>query len=139
MRLEVRSDGMAPLSRIGQFLNEKNNNMLIVKSTSDKRSGLLEVPVREPRGELMTRYEPDTKMLYISAKALREWCSANQISYKMLCADLQKDNITKGVVKKSMSKGSDMNTPSVFALMIDCAVATDLDPEVETTKHDDNN
>jgi hypothetical protein len=26
----------------------------------------------------------------------------------------------------------------VFALMIDCAVATDLDPEVETITHDDN-
>ena len=138
MRLEVRSDGMTPLSRIGQFLNEKNNNMLIVKSTVDKRSGLFEAPIREPRGELMTRYEPDKKMLYISAKALREWCSDSQISYKMLCSDLQKNNITKGVIKKSMSKGSDMTTPSVFALMIDCSVATELDPEVETTKHDAN-
>jgi hypothetical protein len=26
----------------------------------------------------------------------------------------------------------------VFALMIDCAVATDLDPEVETITNDDN-
>jgi hypothetical protein len=86
----------------------------------------------------MTRYEPDTKMLFISAKALREWCSENQISYKMMCAELQKAKIIKGVVKKSMSKGSDMTTPSVFALMIDCAVATDLDPEVEVTTNDDN-
>lgn len=138
MRVEVRADGMTPLSRIGMFLNEKNNNMLIVKSTVDKRAGLFEAPIREPRGELMTRYEPDTKMLFISAKALREWCSENQISYKMICADLQKAKIIKGIVKKSMSKGSDMTTPSVFALMIDCAVATDLDPEVETITNDDN-
>ena len=112
--------------------------MLIVKSTVDKRSGLFESPIREPRGELMTRYEPDTKLLFISTKALREWCSENQISYKMVCADLQKAKIIKGIIKKSMSKGSDMTTPSVFALMIDCAVATDLDPEVETITHDDN-
>jgi hypothetical protein len=26
----------------------------------------------------------------------------------------------------------------VFALVIDCSVAIDLDPEVEPTKHDDN-
>jgi len=26
----------------------------------------------------------------------------------------------------------------VFALVIDCSVATDLDPEVDTTKHVDN-
>jgi hypothetical protein len=138
MRIEVRADGMTPLSRIGMFLNEKNSNMLIIKSTADKRSGLFEAPIREPRGELMTRYEPDTKLLFISTKALREWCSDNQISYKMICADLQKAKVIKGIVKKSMSKGSDMNTPSVFALMFDCTVATDLDPEVETITNDDN-
>jgi hypothetical protein len=138
MRVEVRSDGMTPLSRIGMFLNEKNNNMLIINSTVDKRSGLLEAPIREPRGELMTRFEPDKKLLFISTKALREWCSENQISYKMLCEDLQKNKITTGVLKKSLSKGSDITTPSVFALVIDCSVATDLDPEVEPTKHDDN-
>jgi hypothetical protein len=138
MRVEVRSDGMTPLSRIGMFLNEKNNNMLIINSTVDKRSGLFEAPIREPRGELMTRFEPDKKLLYISTKALREWCSDNQISYKMLCEDLQKNKITTGVLKKSLSKGSDIATPSVFALVIDCSVATDLDPEVEPIKHDDN-
>jgi hypothetical protein len=138
MRVEVRSDGMTPLSRIGMFLNEKNNNMLIINSTVDKRSGLLEAPIREPRGELMTRFEPDKKLLYISTKALREWCSENQISYKMLCEDLQKNKITTGVLKKSLSKGSDITTPSVFALVIDCSVATDLDLEVDTANHDDN-
>ena len=86
----------------------------------------------------MTRFEPDKKLLYISTKALREWCSENQISYKMLCEDLQKNKITTGVLKKSLSKGSDIATPSVFALVIDCSVATDLDPEVDTTKHVDN-
>jgi hypothetical protein len=136
MRVEVRSDSMTPLSRIGMFLNEKNNNMLIVNSNIDKRSGLTEAPIREPRGELMTRYEPDKKLLFISSKALREWCSENQISYKMLCSELQKEKITTGIIKKSLSKGSDITTPSVFALVIDCTVATELDPEAETPTHD---
>jgi len=139
MRVEVRSDGMTPLSRIGMFLNEKNNNMLIINSSVDKRSGLTEAPIREPRGELMTRYEPDKKLLYISSKALREWCSENQISYKMLCEDLQKNKITTGVIKKSLSKGADIATPSVFALVIDCTIAKELDPEVETPINHDNN
>jgi hypothetical protein len=87
----------------------------------------------------MTRYEPDKKLLYISSKALREWCSENQISYKMLCEDLQKNKITTGVIKKSLSKGADIATPSVFALVIDCTVAKELDPEVETPINHDNN
>ena len=136
MRVEVRSDSMTPLSRIGMFLNEKNNNMLIVNSNIDKRSGLTEAPIREPRGELMTRYEPDKKLLFISSKALREWCSENQISYKMLCSELQKEKITTGIIKKSLSKGSDITTPSVFALVVDCTIATELDPEAETPTYD---
>jgi hypothetical protein len=135
----VRADGATPLSRIGMFLNEKNNNMLIVNSTVDKRSGLIAAPIREPRGELMTRYEPDTKMLYISTKALREWCSKNQISYKMLCSDLEKHGITKGVIKKSLSKGSDITTPSVFALVVDVTTTTELDPEAGVVVKNDNN
>jgi hypothetical protein len=113
------------------FLNEHNNNMLIVNSTVDKRSGLIAAPIREPRGELMIRYEPDTKLLYIAAKALRDWCSDNQVSYKMLCDELKNMRVLKGLPKKSMSKGSDITTPSVVALMIDCSLATELDPEAD--------
>lgn len=140
LRVEVRSDGTGPLNRVGMFLNQHNNNMLIVNSFVDRRNGLVEAPVREPRGELMIRYEPDTKLLFIAAKALRDWCSDTQISYKMLSDELKKMGVMKGLLKKSMSKGSDISTPSVVALMLDCSVATELDPEVEIeTQKDENN
>ena len=129
MRMEVRPGVTGPLAQLGLFLNAHNNNMLIVKSTSDKRSGLMEVPVREPRGELITRFEPDTKHLFISIKALREWCSDNQVSYKALTDELQAIGAGLGVMKKCLSRGSDMATPAVSALVVDCAKATVLDPE----------
>jgi hypothetical protein len=34
-----------------------------------------------------------------------------------------------GVMKKAMSRGSDMSTPPVSSLVIDCKKATALDPE----------
>ena len=142
LRLEVRADNTSPISRIGMFLNEFNNSMLVVNSFVDKRNGtaLMEAPIREPRGaQLISRYEPDTKLLYISVKPLRDWCSENQVSYKMLLDDLKKSKVVKGVVKKSMSKGSDISTPPVAALLIDCAVATELDPEVDIPATDGNN
>lgn len=138
MRLEVRSDGAGPLNRVGSFLNEHNNNMLIVNSFVDRRAGLVEAPVREPRGELMIRFEPDTKLLFISAKSLRDWCSDNQISYKMLCAELKKMGVMKALTKKSLSKGSDITTPSVTALMLDCSLAAELDPEADQGKDENN-
>lgn len=129
LRIEVRSDGTSALSRIGAFLNEKTNNMLIVNSSVDKRSGLTEAPIREPRGELMIRYEPDTKLLFISVKQLRDWCSENQISFKSLYEELRSQKITTGQVKKSMSKGSDITSPSVTAVVLDCSIAIELDVE----------
>lgn len=138
MRLEVRSDGSSPLNRVGSFLNEHNNNMLIVNSFVDRRAGLMEAPVREPRGELMIRFEPDTKLLYIAAKNLRDWCSDNQISYKMMCAELKKMGVLKALTKKSLSKGSDITTPSVTALMLDCTLAAELDPEADQVKDENN-
>jgi hypothetical protein len=111
------------------FLNRYNNNMLIINSTVDKRSGLTEAPVREPRGELISRFEPDTKQLFISVKILREWCSENQVSYKALVDDLNTLGAGMGIIKKAMSRGSDMSTPAVSALVVDCAKATVLNPE----------
>lgn len=132
MRVEVRPGVVGPLAHLGLFLNTHNNNMLIVNSTVDKRSGLMQAPVREPRGELITRYEPDTKLLFITTKVLREWCSENQVSYKALVDDLYKMGACQGSLKKAMSRGSDMNTPAVNALVVDCTKATTLDPEDTT-------
>jgi hypothetical protein len=132
MRVEVRPGVAGPLAHLGLFLNEHNNNMLVINSTVDKRSGLTEAPIREPRGELITRYEPDTKHLFITVKLLREWCSENQVSYKGLVDDLQRMGACAGTLKKSMSRGSAMSTPPVSALVVDCAKATALDPEDNT-------
>jgi len=129
MRVEVRPGVVGPMAHLGLFLNQHNNNMLVVSSAIDKRSGLTSAPVREPRGELITRYEPDTKLLFITTKVLREWCSDNQISYKGLVDDLYKLGACQGSLKKALSRGSDMSTPPVNALVIDCAKATELDPE----------
>jgi hypothetical protein len=132
MRVEVRPGISGPLAHMGLFLNEHNNNMLVINSTVDKRSGLTEAPIREPRGELITRYEPDTKHLFVTVKLLREWCSENQVSYKGLVDDLYKMGACIGTLKKAMSRGSAMSTPPVSALVIDCAKATALDPEDTT-------
>jgi hypothetical protein len=143
LRKEIRPGLGNPLVHLGLFLNMHNNNMLIVKSTVDKRMGITEAPIREPRGELITRYEPDTKKLFISIKQLRDWCADNQISYKALVDELTKMEACVGSIKKAMSRGSDISTPSVNALVIDCTKATALDPEEEdknpSEPSDDNN
>ena len=48
---------------------------------------------------------------------------------KGLVDDLYRLGACLGVMKKAMSRGSDMSTPPVSALVIDCRKATALDPE----------
>jgi hypothetical protein len=57
----------------------------------------------------------------------------------MLCEELKRMKVVKGLIKKSMSKGSDISTPSVVALMVDCTVATELDPDAEVFMTNENN
>ena len=67
--------------------------------------------------------------MYISVKQLREWCSAGQISYKAVKRELMGNGILLGEVKKCMSKGSDVNSPAVWAISLDCRKITDFDTE----------
>lgn len=140
MRVEVRPGRSGPAHALGLFLNKHNNNMLIVDSSIDKRSGFTNAPIREPRGPLITRYEPDTGLIFITVKDLREWCADNQIAFKSLLYDLQKAGISRGTIKKSLSRGADIATPAVTALVIDAKKAGFSDAEEEDLpepSHDD--
>lgn len=129
MCTDVRPNKDGGTSKIGQFLNEHINNILIVNNQVDKRAGLFEAPIREPRGELSIRYEPDTKLMYLSVKQLREWCSKGQISFKAIKHDLMERGVLVGEIKKCMSKGSDINSPAVWALTLDCRKISEFDAE----------
>lgn len=127
MRIDIRPNITGPAGHLGQFLNEKTNNILVINNESDARSGLFEIPLKEPRGELMVRYEPDTNHMFVTVKAFREWCSENQISYKgvkelMMGAGV----VIRGEVKKCMSKGMAVKSPAVWALDIDCTKITEF-------------
>jgi hypothetical protein len=138
LRIDIRPEGLTPLAQLGLFMNKHNNNMLIVNSTVDKRTGMFVAPIREPRGELILRYEPDTKLLFVASKPLREWCSSQQVSYNGMIRQLVAQKISPGVIKKSLSKGSDITSPSVGALVVDCTVAAELDPESKQATPNDN-
>jgi hypothetical protein len=66
----------------------------------------------------MTRFEPDTNLVYIAVQPLREWCTKMQISYKGLIDGLKKLEAGGIIIKKAMAKGSSLNTPPVNAVQI---------------------
>lgn len=123
IKRSVVKPGSSSASTLGNFVNNFYNNTLVINEVNTFTTGLPEAPIREPRGQLQIRIEPDTKRMYISTKAIREYCTAQQISYKDFVGALTRDRILLQTVKKRLSKGTHIAAPAVDALEIDMAIA----------------
>lgn len=121
MRNEIKAPATTQASVIGEFLNEHRGSVLVINDAVDKRSGMPQLPLKEPNYELLVRIEPDTKKLFVSAKHLRKFCTENQITLKDVLSTLATDSIYAGLVKKRMSKGTKIEGPPTDAFVFDCA------------------
>jgi len=79
---------------LNEYLAENYNSILRIKSTADARSSMAGVdalvqPELSPRGQLVARYETDTKKLFLVPKPFRKWCGKQQINYAQFTADLK--------------------------------------------------
>jgi hypothetical protein len=115
----VKPNSMNPLDQLGIYLNEHNQSLLVINSEIDSRTHIEQAPLQMPHRELLTRYEPDTKLLFISTKHFRDWCTKNQASYKAISESLAKDGVAKLGVKKRLARGTKLNTPAINTIVID--------------------
>ena len=105
---------------LGGFLQRHFNEILVINGTKDGRTGLDSGPVKEPRGALTARYEPDTKMLYVVTRSYREDCGKNFTSYEDSLTPYRKSGALVGQKKKRMTAGTSANTQApVNALCFD--------------------
>ena len=116
LRESVQSAKSDPLANLGAYLNEHNRNLLVVDDANDKRTGLTKAPLKIPYGPLMTRYEPDTGLLWIAIDPLRIWCTQKQIGFKDITDGIKALDPNSIIKKKGMAKGSELDTFSVNAL-----------------------
>ena len=119
MRIDVKPPSLSPISTLGEFINGHIYNTLVVNGEVDSRSNLSALPTLEPRGELLIRYEPDTKHLYISAKQFKAFCVKQQTGYKELLRKLTDLGIFLEATNKRMSKGMKIVSPAVRVLKFD--------------------
>lgn len=121
--LQLRVEVAAPMEStdqvVGDFVNRHMQNILVVNDNVDKRTKLQSLPLREPKGELLIRIEPDTKMMFISAKAFREYCVKYQISYSGTIRKLKEAGRYKKGEAKRMSKGTLVTSLPIHALKLD--------------------
>ena len=95
---------------LGGFLQRHFNETLVINGNRDGRTGLEHGPIREPRGALTIRYEPDTKLLYVVVKSYRDDCAKNFANFEESLSPYRKSNALVGMKKKRMTAGTVANT-----------------------------
>lgn len=95
-----------PEDTLGMFMSQHVNDMLVINSASRAGAKTQEAPIREPKGKLILRYEPDTEELSISVSKFREFCTRRQISYNHIITELGRRGQYTGIVKKRLGKGT---------------------------------
>ena len=106
------------IDTISAFINKNIGNMLRVDGMS--RVGNIDnAPYTTPKGQLVVRYEPDTKRLFFVQKEFNRWCAENYINTSEFRSSYA---MTTGrpleAVRKRMGAGWDADFGSVWAYMI---------------------
>jgi hypothetical protein len=120
----VNDVGASVAETLNNYLSENYNNLLKIESTEDLRgkndNGLDQlVPVgASPKGHLVARYEPDTKLLFLRVKPFRQWCVDQQINYQGVVDEL-KSKMSAKSMKKRLTKGTDFNMPPESVLVME--------------------
>ena len=97
----IRTDVIRPASdtdlaaqeTLTTYINENLNNALVINGT--KVDGAPQAPIREPRGPLRLRYEPDTHELWIPSAAMRDYFVTRQVDFQHAIKGLTAAGILK--------------------------------------------
>jgi len=117
MRGRVGSSVISHDGVLGDFLLENNSNILRINGLPDA-NGLMPAPPSRVIHHIMARYEPDTKILYVTRRDLRDYCARRQFSYE----SLKTMTGAKEDVKR-MAAGTGIIASSVKVLRFDTAAA----------------
>jgi hypothetical protein len=121
LRVDIKPPNSDVMSVVGDYINRHMQNILVVNDDVDRRTHMPMLPTLEPRGELLIRYEPDTKKMFLAAKAFKTDCVKFQVNYKDTLQQLEKKGIYLGTMNKRLSKGMKIVSPGVHTLIFDCS------------------
>ena len=127
LRDDVKPPATDTATVIGDYLNRHISNVLVVNDAVDLRTNMPMLPQMEPKGELLIRYEPDTKKMYFAAKHFKNDCVTYQVNYKETLDELKKTGVYLGTGVKRLAKGMKMATPGVHCLIFDTSANSFLD------------
>jgi hypothetical protein len=105
---------------LGNLLQRRFNEILVINGSKDSRTGLETGPIREPRGALTARYEPDSKLLFVSSKEYRAECAKWKVNFEESLERYKKSGAFIGMKRKRMSAGTTIDANvNIHALWFD--------------------
>lgn len=105
---------------LGRFLQDHFHEILVINGNKDKRTGIEHGPIKEPRGRLVARYEPDTKMLFIMKASYQDACFKVKVNLEESLAPYKKSGGYVKTHKKRMLAGTTTSaSTNVTALWFD--------------------
>ena len=108
LKTKVENETLPLDEVLGAFLSYHINDTLIIKGAPTFGS-LQDAPIREPRGKLLIRYEPDTEELCVSAAKFRNFCTRMQVPYDSVIAYLTREGKFREVARKRLGKGTHLS------------------------------
>lgn len=115
---------------LGDFLQRRVREMLIINGNKDQRTGLEAAAIQEPLSGLSVRFEPDTGMLFVSVKEFKNECHRHQYSYDDSLNKYRSSGALLGIWRKRIAAGSKFNTGvAVPVLAFDTTKIQSFDPE----------
>lgn len=105
---------------LGNLLQRRFHEILVINGTKDTRTGLETGPIKEPRGALTARYEPDSKLLFVSSKEYRAECAKWKVNFDESLERYKKSGAFIGMKRKRMSAGTTIDANvNIHALWFD--------------------
>lgn len=105
---------------LGSFLGNHFHETLVINAMKDKRTGIEQGPIKEPRGRLVARYEPDTKLLFITKSSYRAACDKQKLNFEETLVPYRKSGAYQEIKKKRMMAGTTASAAaSVYSLCFD--------------------
>ena len=134
-RVNATEETSAADEILNDYINENISNILEIDNAVDKRlgEGANVIPNKIPRGQLIARLEPDTGMLYLVPKPLKQWCISKQMNYASFVEDLTVR--FKAVrTKVRLGKGTNMTLPPTYVIALKIG---SMDLDLEESKESD--
>jgi hypothetical protein len=89
MRGVVVEEYSSPIGALADYLEHINGNILVV--TQNKATGFggnAMVAIKEPRGELLARFEQDSSSMWVAIKGFKDWCTRQGLNHRKVLDDL---------------------------------------------------